>query len=292
MFRLSLDSLGLAYKNARLVLCVGSPHPPVALPKRWEKAFQSIELHWVAAANYAKVGDGAQGHELYNLVSSSADISIICDADSMLLAPLPDQFCQEMTAEPAICGVIAHFAPPLSHYPESDNLPVPSQEYLWDRLARATLGLSLRCETPYTLATDGSVGPGFYINHAFIAAPPQMLRELHRAQEKIRPIVRQILDNDFYDQIAVALAVEKTGLPYRQLPMRFNFPNDRQADSLYPCELENVVLLHYLRTQFFDRHCIFTSEACFEHFLSLELVGSDARFQQHVRSITGGVYSL
>lgn len=290
MFRLSLDSLDEVHRNARLVLCVGSPSPPFALPQRWESAFKSIELHWAGAGEYAALGDGAQGHKLYHLMSPDADISIICDADTMLLRPLPDKFVGHMIREPAICGVIAHFAPPLA---PSRGAPVSSAKSttdLWNQLARVIIGREMPLVTPYTLASDGSAGPSFYINHAFLAGPPSMLKDLFVAQEEIRPKIRRILDNRFYDQIAVAMAVEKTNAPHRRISMRYNFPNDVRADERYPVELQNVVLLHYLRTKIFNRHKIFAEPEHFNNFMSLDLNGSDKIFQDHVWRLTGGVY--
>ena len=72
--------------------------------------------------------------------------------------------------------------------------------------------------------------------------------------------------------------------------MRYNFPNDRCADRLHADEMAEIVLLHYLRTQHFDRHRIFVNAEELDRFLALDLVGSDRLFQEHVRGVTGGVY--
>jgi hypothetical protein len=72
--------------------------------------------------------------------------------------------------------------------------------------------------------------------------------------------------------------------------MRYNFPNDRNADRLFPEELNSAVLIHYLRHNVFDRHQIFAEQHDYEEFLRLPLEGSDAVFRRHVVAITGGEY--
>jgi hypothetical protein len=72
--------------------------------------------------------------------------------------------------------------------------------------------------------------------------------------------------------------------------MSYNFPNDPVADKLYPQELNSISVLHYLRTDKFDRQKIFVSKKNFEKFLSLRLTGSNKIFQEFVKYLTGGKY--
>jgi hypothetical protein len=286
IFRCSLDSLGVDYQSARLVLSLGSASGVACVPARWRSWFSRIEVHCAPAEAFASLGDGAQGHELYRLVDPSADISIICDADSLLIRPLPEDFLQAFARDPAICGVIAHYPPPLTPYPGTPAPDATNTVELWQLLARRILGRPIEAKTPYSLPSGTATCPSFYINHAFLAGPPEMLKELHSQQEDVRPLVRAVLDNDFYDQIAIAFAVERGGLPHRALSMRYNFPNDPVADQLYPEELKNIILLHYLRTNAFDRHCIFANEDDFERFMSASLTGSNEVFQAYIARLT------
>ena len=72
--------------------------------------------------------------------------------------------------------------------------------------------------------------------------------------------------------------------------MRFNFPNDPIADELYPYELENVILIHYLRTNLFNRHRIFADLIDFRQFIRAPLIGSNKIFQSYVLHLTDGTY--
>ena len=88
---------------------------------------------------------------------------------------------------------------------------------------------------------------------------------------EVHPVLERMLGGYFVAQISVALAVELAGIPWRALPMRFNFPNDRIADRRYAAELDRVVLIHYLRHELFDRHRIFGQRASFDQFMSMTL---------------------
>jgi hypothetical protein len=107
---------------------------------------------------------------------------------------------------------------------------------------------------------------------------------------EIQPVLEAAVGGYFVAQISIALAVERAGIPWRALPMRFNFPNDRRADRLHGAELAHVVLIHYLRHDTFDRHRIFAQQASFDRFLSMRLEGSDRVFQDRVAEITNGRY--
>ena len=116
MFRLGLDALGGVYASARHALCLGAPGEQ-PIPDRWRPWFERIEVQWTDEAEYRERGGHAQSSALYGMAGSSADLSIICDADTLLLRPLPDEFLERSTAAPAVSGVIAHYPPPLSAYP-------------------------------------------------------------------------------------------------------------------------------------------------------------------------------
>lgn len=284
MFRLALDALGDLYHRARIVLCLVSKEGPSPTPERWQPWLNRVEIQWADQEHAARL---THGQELFALTDASADISIICDADTMFLRPLPEDFLAEMVASPAICAVIAHYPTPTHNF---DDFPGPaSTPEMWQRMGEA-LGCPIPLTVPYLLARDGALGPSFYVNHAFVAAPPDLIRQLGVLQTAVRPALESVLTNQYDDQIAVALAVETGKLPHRRLPLRYNFPNDQDADELYPEEMQQVIMMHYLRRNAFERHAIFASAAAFDEFLALPLTGSNAVFQEAVRTLTQGKY--
>lgn len=284
MFRLALDALGDRYRRARVVLCLVAEEGPTPLPDRWAPWFDRIEIHW-ADPKYAFRLD--HGNALFGLTDLTADVSIICDADTMFLRPLPEDFLTGMLEAPAICGVIAHYPTPTHNF---DTFPGPATaREMWERMGEA-IGTPIPLSAPYALARDKELGPSFYVNAAFVAAPPDLLRRLGEEQSAVREAQGTVLSNQYDDQIAVALAVVKAGLPHRLLPLRFNFPNDRDAEELYPEEMAQIIMIHYLRRDAFDRHEIFASAKAFDDFLALPLAGSNAVFQEAVRKLTAGRY--
>ncbi len=326
LFRRSLDALGGDYRDARLVGVFGAARE-VPLPERWKRYFDRIEIAWADCDEYRRVETYAQGDLRYELVRPDADLAFLCDADTLMLRPFPDDFLAGMTQQPAISAVIAHYPLPIGFTQEElGKLSVDSvarsliarwpsvydaamrfpglRRYLpltaetksddvWEILGRDILGRSPDMAFGYTLQTPESrQACPFYVNYGFVAGTPAMLVALHGELRRMQPHLAERIGKSvgFYGQAAIALAVQKLGLPHRALPMRFNYPNDPLADRLYPEELANVVLLHYLRTTHFDRHRIFSIEEEFRRFLSLDLSGSDRVFQQYVRELTGGTF--
>ena len=286
--RLMLDSLGGDYASARLVLCVGgSERAP--LPMRWQQHFERIEVVWAEGNEYRLHGDLAQSNLVYQLIDDLADISFVCDADTLLLRPLPSDFINTMTRHPALTGCIAHYPPPMIDFRSRPPQVISSARELWEILGQKTLGRRIDLPFHYTLQEEPEACP-FYINLGFFAGTPSLFREYYPMYSALIPRVKEVLHNDFYEQIALTLAIESLTLPTRTLPIRFNFPNDPKADALYPDDAAGILNIHYLRTNAFDRHQIFSTEQGFDKFMSLPMAGSNAIFQERIREITGGVY--
>lgn len=296
MFRRSLDSFGGVYSDARVAFYYGAPSP-VQLPNRWRPHFQKIEINTAPAHEWLSQDDWAQANNFFRLLSDHADLSFICDADTLLVRPFPTEFLEELVASPAICGVIAPY--PL---PTTQDEPLPaahlgailpdeiSHEGLWDLLADYVLGHKIRLDYGYTLTNAGQACCPFYINYGFVAGTPDLLKRLYGQLLTVQPRILRVLSNRFYGQVGVALGVERGNLPRRVLPMRFNFPNGWMADAAYPTELDNVILIHYFNTDLFDRHKIFADPESFADFMNAKLEGSNKVLQTHIAHLTGGEY--
>ncbi|MCI0533773.1 MAG: hypothetical protein L0Z50_00955 [Verrucomicrobiales bacterium] len=288
IYRLMLDSLGKDYAEARLVLCVGGTER-MPLPARWQKPFEGIEVLWADTDEYRLHGDLAQSDLIYRVMTPSANISIICDADTLLLQPFPEDFISAMVRSPALSGCIAHYPPPLNDLRTPAPTPVLSTRELWDILGRKILGRRIDFPFSYTLREEPEPCP-FYINFGFFAGTPALFREFYREYKSLVPLVREVLDNDFYEQIALTFSIERAALPVRTLPIRFNFPNDVVAEALYPQDAADIINIHYLRTNLFNRHHIFAAEDEFNRFMGMPLEGSSAVFREALRNHTDGTY--
>jgi hypothetical protein len=145
----------------------------------------------------------------------------------------------------------------------------------------------------YTLRRETDAPPEpcpFYINLGVVIATPAIFARFHAQHREVIPVVREVLENRFYEQISVPFAAARAGVPQRVLPMRFNFPNDPLAEATYPDEAAAIIQLHYMRTKEFHRHRIFADRTAFEAFMEMPLAGSNAVLQAKVRALTGGSY--
>jgi hypothetical protein len=264
------------------------------LPERWKPHFERIEVHYVSGEAFRR--QWLASDRRFELLSPNAHCSCLCDADTVLVRPLPAEFLYGLKRDPAVCGVVAHYPFPIAADTRRRGQPgglypgMPNHA-AWDALGAMVLGRDIPRPLRYTLlegAPDDRCP--FYVNYGFLAGPPALLRRLYQTMSEIQPVLEAAVGGYFVAQISIALAVERAGIPWRALPMRFNFPNDRRADRLHGAELAHVVLIHYLRHDMFDRHRIFAQQASFDRFLSMRLEGSDRVLQDRVAEITNGRY--
>src|SRR5687768_5950874 len=118
MTRLALDALGGVYKDAHIILALGSEEfSPI--PDRWKTHFRNtVKLHWADPKLYRKYGYSAQGSARWKYDYNDYDIVIFCDADTLLVRPIDDLLVR-MQQAPAVMGVIAHY--PFTWNTEDDN---------------------------------------------------------------------------------------------------------------------------------------------------------------------------
>jgi hypothetical protein len=283
IFRCRLNALGEPYASARQVLCLGVSEEAHRVPSRWTKWFGDIEVHWADSKE-------AEDCMLYRAADPSSDVSILCDADTLLMDVLPESFLRDCVQKPAIRGVVAHYPPPLRRRDGSTYPLVTTPSDMWTTLSDRILGRPITMVHSYTLVNGADDMCPFYINHGFVAAQSALMVEFGRLLPDVLATVRTVIDNHFCYQIAIPFVVERASLPYEALPMRYNFPNDPVCDRMYPEELKRVLVMHYLRTDLFDRHVIFAEEREFDRFMNLSLTGSNQVFQTGVRALTDGVY--
>jgi hypothetical protein len=73
--------------------------------------------------------------------------------------------------------------------------------------------------------------------------------------------------------------------------MRYNWPNDSTADALYPEEIPQIRILHYLRRVLFERDRIFCERESFARFMQARFSeAGNQLLQERVRKLTEGVF--
>jgi hypothetical protein len=285
MFRMALDSLGGIYQRARLVLCLGD-HKPARVPARWRPYLRNVDVLWAPPEMFLKTGSG--GGFRFDVMDASCDLSFMCDADTLILQAVPPDDLQRMIKNPALRGVLAHYPPPLSDERGNDHSALGSVAF-WNFIADKTIGHPIEQPYQYSLQTEPLACP-FYLNYGVLIGNFDHFYALYEQYKKLYMRIQQVINNRFFAQIGLTLGCAAGNIPTETLPMRYNFPNDPIADARYPQDLQQVIFMHYLRTNLFDRHKIFVDKASFDQFMQTPLQGSNQVFQERVRQITGAIY--
>lgn len=271
--------------DTSILLCTGGDADPTLL-QRWRPHLPDVDLVLVSPARFALEGMWAQSDDVFRLAPRDADVLVALDADTLPVASL-EPVLDEVLETGAVAGLPAHY-----HVPGFGDTP-PREA--WRRLADGLVDAPLAFDHACTLM-DPSHAPEyrelpFYLNFGVVFFPRTAFDAWVPAYLDVRrQLMARMTHPGFSGQVALTLALARTGARTRALPMRYNFPNDPIADRLHPSELANVVVFHYLRTGRFDRQRIFAGEAEYRDFLALDLAGSDQVFQQAVRRLLGDAY--
>lgn len=287
-FRLCLDHLGGVCQQARVVAVFGD-HTTTKLPTRWARHYHNIEVVWAHPVGAHNPGYQAQHLRRFEIMREDADLVFICDADTAFLRT-PDMLIRLLMERPALAGVIAHY--PFTFKRRSFPwLARRFSERHWARLATATIGKPMAMPHRYSLLPDeAKLRAPFYINYGLLAGTPELLAQFYHRDLQLQNQASEQVGPFWGPQVSLALTCADLGLPTVALPMRYNFPNDEVADRLHADELQQVVMMHYLRVTHFRRDQIFAEKENFDRFLKLELSGSNRVFQDHVALVTGGAY--
>lgn len=201
------------------------------------------------------------------------DIVVIADADILLVRDLGELFDHD-----AVQGVQAHVSP----------LSDDEWRYLF---------AIMECQPPLfqflysgagIMEREGRLGP-WYVNSGFVTLPKAhfeaMVPEYHRAIGRIRGA----MGNTYWaDQLALAIAACRSGVPRKQLPVSYNFPNQADFDSTLPACLHAVRVLHYLREDAINRTRDFADVAALRRLVArADLTGSNEVLRQHIAGLMG-----
>jgi hypothetical protein len=271
--------------QVNIVVCTGGDVEPGAI-ERWRPHLPDVDWVMLAPDHYARDPAWASSDDALRFARSDADVLVALDADTLPVANL-EPVLDEVLADGVVAGLIAHLP-----VPGFDGMPARAA---WRSMAEGLIEQPLEFGHACTLLDESAplerrelpfyvnFGVVFFPRQAYLAWVPEYLAL--RAQ-----LMSRMHHHRFSGQVALTLALTKTGARTRALPMRYNYPNDPVADRLHPDELANVVVFHYLRLHAFDRHRIFADEATYLGFLAMELEGSDRVFQQAVRRLLGEAY--
>ena len=256
----------------------GGPTPDLIAKASAE--LPGIDIEWIGAAEF----DAWAGTRSEYIATMNRRFSLpvrgshvlILDADVVCTGRFDALFDTD-----AVQGVQAYAAP-------MDN---PA----WSKLFAGFGTAPQVFDCPYTgagiVGPEGECGP-WYVNSGVVFAPRHLFERLCEPyQEAIAFLRNTMSDTYWFDQLALALATAKSGVPTRSLPLRYNFPNLAAFDTAHPTELVDVRFIHYLGTDTVHRdHDFETRDAACRLVERDDLAGSNAQLQQRVGELMAQVW--
>lgn len=280
--RLALTKLSWTRWTWELWICTSGHVDPEVLA-RWHKHLPEVAFTLASTSRFAEEGNWAQSDDQLRCAPRDADVVLALDADVLPVANFESMLDQIHEGQ-FVAGVIAHFCFP--------GWPGKTSREKWEMATKTlvTKPLSYDCEYTYVppTETDENRLTPFYPNFGIVFFPNDLLQRILPTFFRMRHALDDILPNPgFSTQVAMALAVSELDIPWRALPMRYNYPNDDRAAALHPGEVDHALFWHYLRTDKFDRWKIFTTASEYDQFTNMPLEGMHLRFQQAAVQILG-----
>jgi hypothetical protein len=125
-----------------------------------------------------------------------------------------------------------------------------------------------------------------YYNFGAVFVPGSWIGILAHAYKGSIAIAESAGFDFFKGQVAVTLALYRLGLRRLALELRYNFPNDPLFDSAYPRDLDDLRILHYLRTEIVDRDGDFASPEALRALVARrDLIGSNELLRETLEKL-------
>lgn len=285
---LSIRLLGGWYEKTRIRVSVGSDSDPEDLYLRcpWSKSL-NIEWVWVKREMFNK-WKNTQHEYLWTIVERFrppflAENILMLDADVLVMNRF-DEIISIVKENQGIAGVIAHVSP-VSH--ENNN----PQEWWRDLYFLAGIDGMPSFKLQHSGWETMEFNPNRrmtppYFNTGVVLGTALTFERFSDTYLQMLNIVKSFEDTYFIDQIALTLALEKKKIHPHILPLRYNFPNQKEFDERFPIELQNIRFLHFLRTNIINRNLDFESLFSIQKLISrTDLKGSNEIFRKKIEEI-------
>jgi hypothetical protein len=264
---------------------------PVA---EWHPFLRNVEISWTPSWRYRRDGDWAQSDDVFRCAPRDADVLVALDADTYPVDTL-ESVIERVHAVGAVAGVLAHYPTILPLADRTTDGARPDLRGAWERLAYGLISAPLDFAFTHTLVESDWPAANrytpFYLNFGMVAFSRDAFDRIAPLYLELRPrVMARMGDGDFSGQAALTLAIAEAQCRTWALPLRYNFPNDPLAESMYPAELSQIVLVHYLRTAVIDRHRIFATPSEYRAFVSCPLGGANRVLQDAVIATFGRDY--
>ena len=284
-FAASLRLNGGSLAGSRIVVSVGEDCEPYDLYRDnpWSRLY-NLEWCWVDREQFCRQSYFATGNARFRY-DYRAPAVMIADADVLVTADFADAVHDCIRAQ-AIEGVIAH-VPPFKtklHGPIKEtwirvfrSAGLPDPQFMYEHGGFGTL---------VTREDERYCPP--YFNFGMLLGPASVMRQIAEWVDAEVAAVERVHDTHFKCQIALSLSVARLGIPVRQLPLRYNMPNDDRLFKRHPAEARQVRIFHYLSKHggHFEKRRDFADYAAVAGFLNRDgLDDVNREMQRRLRPI-------
>lgn len=280
LIALSLKRLGPPYSQATIRILAGDHASATEMIARnaWARDYP-VQWHAVPNDVCDRLGLAAAGLSRYESPAES-DVVILCDADTCPVARF-DELLDRMAAAPmpSVAGLQAHYSPFHPPVNNSDG---------WGKLLN-TIGQPVSlCDRPYSLDVfhEHGLAPA-YFNYGFVAFSAEAFRMIAPVFEHYAALAMDIMPGSPYFAqagLSLAMIVKKVGIIH--LSHEYNCANDDHLIDRGLVRLDDIKIIHYLRTLEFDRHCFLCQRDKYEYFIKTEKKNPvSEQLRQHILSI-------
>lgn len=251
LFRFALDRLGGRYRAALLTIVVGDDADidAVAAENAWSHGRQ---VRWIGVPRPIFAEFGIHGTADYRyLPPPAADVTIISDADTALVAPI-DDLLDRIDKEAA--ELYGHMA----HYPPTDigaHFSIGGEDGAFWAPLLAHFGIAAPAAAHhFSMDADGALGTAPpYFNLGFLAMTAPALRSFG---EEIFPVQRELLrvfPSHMRCQFAATIIGLKRCARVEPISAIYNLANDDAHLRAGRVTAEAARVIHYLRETEFSR---------------------------------------
>lgn len=255
----SIRRFGGALADCPIIVTVGADERiDLARAHPWSRRL-GVEWRWLDDSLWRRHGIFATALQrfCYDIQGPNA---LLLDCDTLVIRPI-DDLLDTVERSSVIAGLIAHISP---------FAGCEGEQVLWERIFDAAgLGMpSLDCEHSGWQTMEFDAARRYcppYFNLGVLLAPRDVLGALAQSIYSEMETVEQVHLTPFRCQIALTMAILRSGVRWHQLPLRFNFPNNPQFLPIHQAELDDARIIHYLKDEELNRA---------EDFASVQSVGA------------------
>lgn len=243
---------GPQYRDARLLITVGDycNIDDVRRANQWSQNFNIAwervpdeifdEFHWAGTADWRM-----------SIQAGDADIIVLSDADTVLLRDIDPLLAEFPLEEPAVRGHMAHLPPPLG---PKITAPSPADPEFWPWLFKLFDIPWPPATYRYSMDANGSLplSPA-YFNLGFVALNARALAVFASEIADTTRRVTAATESLMRCQIALTIVAYRTGIDIRTLPAAYNAANDLVHLGTNGLSVDQIRVLHFLRTEEIDR---------------------------------------